>query len=655
MALGAAIALATAVTPAAASHSFHFTSPDSSDGSPQNIAAGPDGTMWLTYADGNRTLASIDPTGTFTNLTSRLPGSARPYDVATGPDGNAWLTEPGAGRIARITPAGVVTEFGAGVLDGTSPTGITAGPDGAMWATLSANAGGIARVAMDGTVSVYTAGLVPNAAPVDIVSAQGALWFAYSGAERVGMITTAGVVTNTSSLLLIGRGTVNRVTADADGHVWATHNGNAFGTKLVSEIYSPTSVRVLPLTVGDFPFDLTLGGDGGIWVGDRTGNKVRRLDPDSAAVTATESVGSSAASQATGTDQYGNVWVAGRGDPVRVWRVGVMAPTLGTVTATGIGTSSVTISVPVNANGQPTDVVVNYGRSTLSSLASTSLSGMSSAPTTQTVTMTGLLASTRYQFKVTATNGTGQAVSQVMAFTTAGTDGTPGEQVADPGSSPAPEQSYVKVPAIGGGSVRLPADAQPVQGRVVVAESARGSVTVRLPGTRRDVPIEDAGQIPVGSVVDASKGTAVISTALPGGKVQQGRFWGSRFTVRQVRRGAGITSIITDRSHIPGCPTVYRAPAAPTPIATTAATELARKRAKKRPRRILWGSDRRGRFRTHGRNSVATVRGTRWVTVDTCTGTLTRVVEGAVVVRDKRLKKSVLVRAGRQYFARRAR
>ena len=207
----------------------------------------------------------------------------------------------------------------------------------------------------------------------------------------------------------------------------------------------------------------------------------------------------------------------------------------------------------------------------------------------------------------------------------------------------------------GGGSVRLPADAQPVQGRVVVAESARGSVTVRLPGTRRDVPIEDAGQIPVGSVVDASKGTAVISTALPGGKVQQGRFWGSRFTVRQVRRGAGITSIITDRSHIPGCPTVYRAPAAPTPIATTAATELARKRAKKRPRRILWGSDRRGRFRTHGRNSVATVRGTRWVTVDTCTGTLTRVVEGAVVVRDKRLKKSVLVRAGRQYFARRAR
>ncbi|MEZ5080444.1 MAG: hypothetical protein R2878_07290 [Thermoleophilia bacterium] len=658
MALGTAIALATVVTPAAASHSFHFTSPDSNDGSPQNIAAGPDGTMWLTYADGNRTLVSIDPTGTFTNLTSRLPGSARPYDVATGPDGNAWLTEPGAGRIARITPAGVVTEFGAGVLDGTSPTGIVAGPDGAMWATLSANPGGIARVAMDGTVTVYTAGLVPNAAPVDIVSAQGALWFAYSGAESVGMITTAGVVTNTSPLLLAGRGTVNRVTADADGHVWATHNGTAFGTKLVSEIYSPTSARVLPITVGTFPFGLALGGDNGIWVGDRTGNKLRRLDANTGAETATESVGGSASIRATGTDQYGNIWAAGRGDPVRVWRVGVVAPTLGTVTATSIGTSSATISFPVNANGQPTDVVVNYGRSTLSSLASTSLSGMSSAPTTQTVTMIGLLESTRYQFKVSATNNSGQTVSEVMAFTTSGSDGTPGRQVADPGSSPAPEQTYVKVPAVGGGSVTLPADAQPVQGRVVVADAARGTVTVRLPGTRRDVPIEDAGQIPVGSVVDASKGTAIISTALPGGKVQQGRFWGSRFTVRQVRRGAGITNIITDRSHIPGCPTVYRAPAAPTPIATTAATELARRskrRAKKRPRRVLWGSDRRGRFRTHGRNSVATVRGTRWVTVDTCTGTLTRVVEGAVVVRDKRLKKSVLVRAGRQYFARRTR
>jgi len=68
--------------------------------------------------------------------------------------------------------------------------------------------------------------------------------------------------------------------------------------------------------------------------------------------------------------------------------------------------------------------------------------------------------------------------------------------------------------------------------------------------------------------------------------------------------------------------------------------------------RKLWGQDKGGRFRTHGRNSVATVRGTRWVTTDTCAGTRTTVTEGAVAVRDLRRRKTVVVRAGRSYLAR---
>jgi hypothetical protein len=49
-----------------------------------------------------------------------------------------------------------------------------------------------------------------------------------------------------------------------------------------------------------------------------------------------------------------------------------------------------------------------------------------------------------------------------------------------------------------------------------------------------------------------------------------------------------------------------------------------------------WAKDQHGRFRTRGRNSVATVRGTRWLTRETSAGTLTRVAEGAVEVRDTR-------------------
>jgi hypothetical protein len=80
-------------------------------------------------------------------------------------------------------------------------------------------------------------------------------------------------------------------------------------------------------------------------------------------------------------------------------------------------------------------------------------------------------------------------------------------------------------------------------------------------------------------------------------------------------------------------------------------------RAAKAPAKgnTLWAKDKRGRYRTHGRNSVAVVRGTEWTTTETCAGTVTRVIHGAVSVRDKRTGRSVLVKAGHAYTARAAR
>ena len=60
----------------------------------------------------------------------------------------------------------------------------------------------------------------------------------------------------------------------------------------------------------------------------------------------------------------------------------------------------------------------------------------------------------------------------------------------------------------------------------------------------------------------------------------------------------------------------------------------------------------RGRFRTRGRYSAATVRGTIWETIDRCDGTLTKVTQGSVVVRDLRKRRNITVRAGKSYLAR---
>ncbi len=72
---------------------------------------------------------------------------------------------------------------------------------------------------------------------------------------------------------------------------------------------------------------------------------------------------------------------------------------------------------------------------------------------------------------------------------------------------------------------------------------------------------------------------------------------------------------------------------------------------KKVKTRRLWGAG-KGNFRTTGKVSSATVRGTTWLVQDTCTTTLTRVARGKVTVRDFVKKKNVIVKAGKKYVAR---
>ena len=81
--------------------------------------------------------------------------------------------------------------------------------------------------------------------------------------------------------------------------------------------------------------------------------------------------------------------------------------------------------------------------------------------------------------------------------------------------------------------------------------------------------------------------------------------------------------------------------------------ERARRRgaAAKKKTRKLWGEG-KGNFRTDGKFSSATVRGTRWLVTDRCDGTLTRVTEGSVTRARLQKRKNVIVRAGKQYLAR---
>jgi hypothetical protein len=177
-----------------------------------------------------------------------------------------------------------------------------------------------------------------------------------------------------------------------------------------------------------------------------------------------------------------------------------------------------------------------------------------------------------------------------------------------------------------------------VPGKSVVAGTPAGNVKVRTPDGSEAV-LDAGAEIPVGSTIDATDGTIELQTALPDGTVQRATFSGGAFEIRQDARSS-YTDLYLRGDSFARC-------------AKPARRTLAFvSRSKPKPVRKLWGSDDGGRFRTHGRNSVATVRGTRWLTKDTCAGTLTRVTEGTVDVRDKRTHRTVTVRHGHSYLAR---
>ena len=173
----------------------------------------------------------------------------------------------------------------------------------------------------------------------------------------------------------------------------------------------------------------------------------------------------------------------------------------------------------------------------------------------------------------------------------------------------------------------------PEAGKSVNALPKSGTVRVKLPGSSRYVDLDEAQQLPVGTVVDATKGhVTLVAAADDSGGTATAEFWAGIFKLGQTKGDAPTTTLTLVEKL--SCPTAGKAIAA----------------AKKKKRR-LWG-DGSGKFRTKGKHSAATVVGTKWLVEDSCKSTLTRVVRGRVSVRDFAKKKTVIVRAGKKYVAR---
>ncbi|MEY2532381.1 MAG: hypothetical protein QOF29_291 [bacterium] len=341
-------------------------------------------------------------------------------------------------------------------------------------------------------------------------------------------------------------------------------------------------------------------------------------------------------------------------------------PGVQTTAPTAVADTSATLTGRVQPIAGATSYRFEYGTTGYTNVTPTQAMSAGSQARTVSAVVSGLAPGTLHRFRVVAWyswNSGQDAVGAEQTFTTTATASRGAAPTAPGTAAPAPAPSASPAPAQGGspaapgpapatgGPTGLPsasapaplppaaADAQPVLGRSILVAPVRGTVTVRIPGASGFAALSAGSSVPVGAVVDARGGTIELTTALAGGRVQAGRFGGTVFQVTQAAAGRGMTDLVLRGGDFGACP--HRG----------AHGRAAGADRRRRPVRRLWGEDAGGRFRTRGRNSVAVVRGTKWVTTETCAGTRTTVTEGAVAVRDLGRRRSVLVRAGHTYLA----
>jgi virginiamycin B lyase len=481
---------------------------------------------------------------------------------------------------------------------GAHPSGIAQAPDGAMWA-LEDGGERIDRIAPDGTITRFPA--TGYASLVDATfDLGGNLWFTGGGADRIGR-ASVGLALGPISTWSFGAGCQPTGIATApDGAIWFSKlHCNVIG-RIDPASAANGAQNDFGVPGGTEPLRIATGPDGAMWFTAYGSGRIGRVDGNGTVSWPVPGGLDRPYDLVTGPD--GNLWVTESGGHGAVLRV---TPGGGvTRFSAGLSDGARPQGIAVGADGNL--YVAAFGADAIAQVQTDGTitqiaAGAGSGPRGIAASADGSIWFTQY---------------------TAGAIGrwTPDAAPPPPALVAAPEPKP-----------------KPKLGKTVVAAPTQGTVRVTTPGSRRSFVLRGKDDIPVGSTLDTRDGRVTITSALPGNKTQNGNFWGGFFKVRQSKdTSAGGMTTLELRSNLTCSPT-----------ARSAATRKAT-----RKKNTLWGSDRRGKFRTRGRNATATVRGTVWRTIDRCDGTLVTVQNGAVSVRDTHRKRTVTVRKGHSYLAR---
>jgi streptogramin lyase len=597
-----------AALPASAHHPSvtEFQTGLSPNSGPWDIVDGGDGKLWFTQ-DGLSAFGSITAgDGLISEFTGLMPLAGSPKGIAKGPDGNIWIAESSFdGAIARVTPGGSVTEFTTG-LTPSDPWDITAGPDGNLW-FVSKTPAFIGRITTDGTITEFSAGLTAGSEPNAIAAGpDGNLWFTESASPgRIGRITPAGVITE-NSIGLTPNMVPTDITAGPDGNLWFTLSG---GAGAIGRITPEGEIEEFSegLTPGSAPTGIATGGDDALWFTESASpGRIGRITTWGAITEYSEGLTADRSPWMITPGPDGNMWFTELATPGALARIG-LPPWARTRSVEYLSDNSARLPAKIRPNAQATEFYFEYGLGeSFKGRSEASSAGDGWEAVEVSTRIANLKPQTKYHYRVVATNDSGTTTADAGSFKTAALE--------------------------------------PEAGEAIVAEP-KGRVRFKRPGGRwRPLPAWGA-ELPLGVALDTRRGSINLTSAARNGRRQTGRFGGGIMQVRQPRGARGRIDVYLRGGNFKACARLAaarRRRARSSPLASASRSRRVRR---------LWGSDSGGRYRTHGRHSHATVRGTRWLTEDRCDGTLTRVTDGSVVVRDHTRRRNVVVRAGHSYLA----
>jgi len=583
---------------------------------PTAIAIAPDGATAYIAEDGNPGHV-LPMTLSTKTLGTAIAVGKNPAAIAITPDqATAYVTNSGATTVTPITLS--TNTAGTNITAGTTPEAVAITPDQAPVATFNPNPG------PSGTPSSFDA----SASTVAYGSITNYHWDFGDGTT---LNTASSLTTHTYSTA--GVYTVTLTETDTAG----TSTSQTFTGQTVSRNGGPSAQTAQSVTINTAPQvttqptpdtvtspspgSFTVGCSGSPpptiqWQlstdGGTTWNGLAGQTSTTLTLTPTSLAQNASQYRAICTNAAGSATSNAATLTVNTTPQVTNQPASASVTAPN------TAAFTAACSGSPVPTL-QWQLSTNAGLTWNNIPGQTGATLTLTPTSVALNAS---QYRASCTNPAGSTTSNpaILTVTAPATGAT---------SATGPTGPTLTPPVLG-------VDFQALPHGTILVRTAPGGPLVALSGP---------ADLPAGSYVDARLGTLSVVLAMPAGATQTASIGRGAFIITQPATQHGLTNIRLAGGNFATCPAhaATLAGAAHTAHKTSKPGHVVRQ---------LWSKDNHGKFQTHGHNSVATVRGTEWLTQDRCDGTLTHVIQGTVTIHPRGAHHNITVTAGHSYLAR---